>query len=393
MTRNMEDFLSTRATGAAVTESVVSRRAFFTAGLGGASLLGPVAPAAAQDVAPGGNPFALRPFDKLYTLVNRVTQGFTQRDYRHAKQLGYDAYLEEQLDYLSIDDTAMDNRLAQFTTLGMTNAELYTNYPPDGPNLYQPAGELIEANLLRSIFSKRQLHQRMTEFWTDHLNTFILDGPLIYFKTVEDREVIRQHAHAGLGLAVQVVRGAQLDRGVAKRAVSPVDPELVGVGIVGHVDVHPAVVVEVLAHHPEPGAGDGGDARRLTDVGEGGQGGIAIVAQQDVGLEEHSSRLVEVDRSKVVSVLHGRHRDAGRRQRFPPGPLLFVVPSPKGHVMHASLPHAPLFAGARGQEIDHRAHLVFTRTEPEASPLLADVLVSQKVREKAGRGVRIGHIE
>ncbi|MCZ6746845.1 MAG: DUF1800 domain-containing protein [Acidobacteria bacterium] len=211
MTRTTEDDSSTRADNTAETAGVVSRRAFFTAGLGGATWLGAGSAATAQDVAPGGNPFALRPFDKVYLLVNRITQGFTQRDYRRAKQMGYEAYLEEQLDYLNINDTAMDNRLAPYTTLGMSNAELIANYPPDGPNPYQPAGELIEANLLRSIFSKRQLHQRMVEFWTDHLNTFILDGPLIYFKTVEDREVIRQHALGNFGDLLRAsARGAAM---------------------------------------------------------------------------------------------------------------------------------------------------------------------------------------
>jgi uncharacterized protein (DUF1800 family) len=45
--------------------------------------------------------------------------------------------------------------------------------------------------------SKRQLSERMVEFWTDHFNIDILNGDDRYLKTVDDRDVIRAHALGG----------------------------------------------------------------------------------------------------------------------------------------------------------------------------------------------------
>ena len=46
----------------------------------------------------------------------------------------------------------------------------------------------------RAVYSKRQLHECMVEFWTDHFNIDILDSIDRYLKPVDDREVIRRHA-------------------------------------------------------------------------------------------------------------------------------------------------------------------------------------------------------
>jgi uncharacterized protein (DUF1800 family) len=39
----------------------------------------------------------------------------------------------------------------------------------------------------------------MVEFWTNHFNVYILDGNARYYKTVDDREVIRRHAMGKFG--------------------------------------------------------------------------------------------------------------------------------------------------------------------------------------------------
>ena len=54
-------------------------------------------------------------------------------------------------------------------------------------------------------------------------------------------EVGGDESHAGLGLAVQVQRDAGTECGIFKCAVALVDPQLVGVGIVGDIDVDPPV--------------------------------------------------------------------------------------------------------------------------------------------------------
>ena len=54
--------------------------------------------------------------------------------------------------------------------------------------------ELIQARLLRAIYSQRQLEEVMTDFWLNHFNVFIGKGADRYLLTSYERDVIRPHA-------------------------------------------------------------------------------------------------------------------------------------------------------------------------------------------------------
>jgi uncharacterized protein (DUF1800 family) len=54
--------------------------------------------------------------------------------------------------------------------------------------------ELIQAKLLRSIYSERQLDEVMTDFWFNHFNIFLGKGADRYMVTSYERDVIRPHA-------------------------------------------------------------------------------------------------------------------------------------------------------------------------------------------------------
>jgi uncharacterized protein (DUF1800 family) len=54
--------------------------------------------------------------------------------------------------------------------------------------------ELMQAKLLRAIYSERQLDEVMTDFWFNHFNVFIGKGPDRYLVTSYERDVIRPHA-------------------------------------------------------------------------------------------------------------------------------------------------------------------------------------------------------
>lgn len=54
--------------------------------------------------------------------------------------------------------------------------------------------ELMQAKLLRAIYSERQLEEVMTDFWFNHFNVFIGKGADRYLVTSYEREVIRPHA-------------------------------------------------------------------------------------------------------------------------------------------------------------------------------------------------------
>jgi uncharacterized protein DUF1800 len=131
--------------------------------------------------------------DPVLTLVHRITQGFNLPEYERARAMGYDAYLEEQLEPLAIDDSPTDTRLADhFETLFMSPKELYDTYSED---FEQPYLQFKGAMLLRSTNSKRQLLERMCEFWSDHFNIDHNKGDVEWMLLPEhDRTVIRPHA-------------------------------------------------------------------------------------------------------------------------------------------------------------------------------------------------------
>ncbi len=54
--------------------------------------------------------------------------------------------------------------------------------------------ELVQAKLLRAIYSDRQLEQVMTDFWFNHFNVFVGKGPEREFLTNYEQEVIRPRA-------------------------------------------------------------------------------------------------------------------------------------------------------------------------------------------------------
>ena len=111
--------------------------------------------------------------------------------YAQADAMGYEAFLEYQLDYESIDDSAVDAMLVGYDTLAMTPQELAETYA--GMQAV-PINQLIDATILRAIYSERQLYERMVEFWTDHFSIDINDSFCYLLKTPDDRDVIRQYA-------------------------------------------------------------------------------------------------------------------------------------------------------------------------------------------------------
>jgi uncharacterized protein (DUF1800 family) len=57
-----------------------------------------------------------------------------------------------------------------------------------------PEEELVQAKLLRAIYSQRQLEEVMTDFWFNHFNVFLPKGADRYFVSSYERDVIRPRA-------------------------------------------------------------------------------------------------------------------------------------------------------------------------------------------------------
>jgi uncharacterized protein (DUF1800 family) len=125
-------------------------------------------------------------------LVRRVTQGVTSEEVARARTLGHEQYLDYQLDFTRIDDGEAEAFVSRnYPALALPTAQIHV-IPQ--PTLIQT---LQEATLYRAAFSKRQLYERMVEFWSDHFNIAI--DKVGVNKIEDDRDVIRKHALGNFG--------------------------------------------------------------------------------------------------------------------------------------------------------------------------------------------------
>src|SRR5262245_12498860 len=129
--------------------------------------------------------------DPVLTLVHRITQGFSQAEYERARTLGFQGYLEEQLEPLAIDDSISEAKLVNYPVIELSPKAVFDGYAERTEDAYLA---LKSALIARAVNSKRQLHERMCEFWLDHFN-------IDHNKDLEwallpefERTVIRPHA-------------------------------------------------------------------------------------------------------------------------------------------------------------------------------------------------------
>ena len=185
-------------------EQAVSRRDLLRR-LGGRTTT-PASPSAASQpparslasAAAYGNPLAANVpppvawADPRLRLVRRATYGPRAADVADVRSVGYQRWLNDQVNATRIDDSALDAEVAsRWPNLALAPAELA---PLNAGTL---RNDLQAATLYRAAWSRRQLYERMVEFWTDHFSIDI--NKVGYLKLVDDREVIRRHALGTFG--------------------------------------------------------------------------------------------------------------------------------------------------------------------------------------------------
>jgi hypothetical protein len=126
--------------------------------------------------------------DPDFHLLSRAGYGPWPGDLDRIREIGRNAWIEEQLNPNDVDDAACDLRARRFETL---HHEPGTCFEYKKPVLRE---ELSRHTLLRAVYSRRQLFEVMAGFWSDHLNINIEKGNCIYLKPADDRTVIRAHA-------------------------------------------------------------------------------------------------------------------------------------------------------------------------------------------------------
>jgi uncharacterized protein (DUF1800 family) len=182
--------------------------------------------------------------DEIIHVLNRTTFGPRPGDVEAVQKMGLAAYLQQQLHPETIDDSAVDQAVAQMPYMESTSAELVAlnhkwdkerqqrvteamkkaaaqgqnslteaeakGEPMDGPlptdpvarraeelrraerfTPNTPADELTQAKLLRAIDSKRQLQEVLVDFWSNHFNIDRTKGDTRLYLISYDRDVIR----------------------------------------------------------------------------------------------------------------------------------------------------------------------------------------------------------
>jgi uncharacterized protein (DUF1800 family) len=178
---------------------------------------------------------------RILHLLNRSAFGPAPGDLERVRQMSSKAYLDEQLNPASIDDSEVEQRLQQLPTLSMSSEELIEYYPAprkagkalkDGPGPPAASGppaagpanamepelprngqamraeqrldalkgprrvlvELAREEIWRAVYSQRQLQEVMVQFWMNHFNIYALKGPDRWMLTSFERDAIRPFA-------------------------------------------------------------------------------------------------------------------------------------------------------------------------------------------------------
>ena len=152
----------------------------------------------------------------MVRTFGRLTYGLTPTSAAEFAALGtsdtqrHNAFVEAQLAWESIDDSAVESRLtaAGYNTLGKTLPQLWADHIVANPEYsirMRPSWEAQRAALVRAVHSKRQLRELLSTFWHDHFNVMVSEydaGPLFVHYT---RDVIRQHAFGNFRAMLEAV--------------------------------------------------------------------------------------------------------------------------------------------------------------------------------------------
>ena len=125
--------------------------------------------------------------------LSRLTYGPLPAERTQVLQIGLAAWIEEQLSPAGIQDEGVEWRLRPLDALWL-GADSLSTWEAEVVIL-----QLQQGALLRQVYSRRQLLERMVEFWTDHFNISVRKGDGWFLKPADDREVVRAHALGEFG--------------------------------------------------------------------------------------------------------------------------------------------------------------------------------------------------
>ncbi len=103
------------------------------------------------------------------------------------------AYVAQQLDWSSIDDSNLEARLNNpaFETLNRTLSQLWQEHWVNGNDTSRPILEGERGAFTRAVYSSRQVLEILADFWHNHFNVYGRDDYARRLWTSWDRDVIR----------------------------------------------------------------------------------------------------------------------------------------------------------------------------------------------------------
>jgi uncharacterized protein (DUF1800 family) len=186
---------------------------------------------------------ALTEEQKILHVLNRLGFGARPGDVERVRTKGLARYIDEQLNPAAINDAVAESKVKNLEIFNMTTAEVFARYPnpgallrqleggrrnnrnnaaPETPNADQqmtdndrrerqaklreyyqkydlrPANQLvpqIAANrVLRAVYSEKQLHEVMVDFWANHFNVYSGKNAVRWYIPSYERDVIRKNA-------------------------------------------------------------------------------------------------------------------------------------------------------------------------------------------------------
>jgi uncharacterized protein (DUF1800 family) len=144
--------------------------------------------AAATEVAA---PTILDTSDPVLHLLRRATFGPTPALVDEVHAAGIDAWLAAQLSPAGIDDPQAEAVVSRLP-LALLEPEAVRAALPRGS--WDAVDEYSQATLARQIWSRRQLHEVMTDFWANHLNVTTPSGETWDVFASWHEGIIRTHA-------------------------------------------------------------------------------------------------------------------------------------------------------------------------------------------------------
>ena len=161
--------------------------------------------------------------EAILHALNRLGFGPHPGEVEQIQKTGLENWIQVQLHPESTADSVVDARLAEYPALELSAANLYDKYPPPDvaakrlgikveeyqkrlqDQAKQPQGinslpfkdqqeivnDLIQAKLLRAIYSEHQLREQLEDFWFNHFNVFIYKDLDRWYMIPYERDAIR----------------------------------------------------------------------------------------------------------------------------------------------------------------------------------------------------------